>query len=100
MKKILFICSILFLIGCGSSDKDCNCTQQRWERKAVYTIGSDASTPPISTTEWKKTGNYESAGNDCNKNGSISKKGDVDSWPDSNGTTYTVLEFEYRVTCQ
>lgn len=102
MKKIIFIAAGLFLIGCGSDDKDCNCTQQRWERKATYTVINGTTNPPtggnlVSATEWEKAGSSESAGDDCSKNGSVSKSGS--GYLSSNSSTYTNLEYEYRVTC-
>ncbi|WP_027378178.1 hypothetical protein [Chryseobacterium daeguense] len=99
MKKIILLLGIFLLASCGNNDKDCNCTQQRYERKAVYTI----AIPPqfVSASEWEKKGNAENIdSDDCSKNGSISKKGDADSWVNSGGTTSTVVEYEYRVTCQ
>lgn len=106
MRKIFIIASGMFLIGCGgSSDKDCNCTQQRWERKATYTNADGTTNPPkepvlISSTEWQKKGDSESAGtDDCSRNGTVKNKGESNLTPNSNNT-YTVTQYEYRVTCQ
>lgn len=100
MKKTLLICSSLFFIGCESGEKDCNCTQQRWERKAIYKVNEDTSAPPISATEWEKKGTVLPADNDCSKDGSIPKSGSIFLSSNSATNTYTNLEYEYRVTCQ
>lgn len=101
MRKIIIIASGMFLIGCsGSSDKDCNCTQQRWERKVVYTI----STPQteVSSTQWASVGSSEKIDtDDCSKNGTKgTNSGSINATPGSDGTTYSVTQFEYRITCQ
>ncbi|PKF76182.1 hypothetical protein [Chryseobacterium sp. PMSZPI] len=104
MKKIIIIVSGIFLIGC--SGKDCECTQQKWERKATYTIVDTSVIPPtppklISATEWQKTGNEEKFDNDdCGRNGSVGRKGSTGLSTNINAGTYTNLEFEYRITCQ
>lgn len=101
MKKIILLLGMFLLASCGNNDKDCNCSQQRYERKVVRTNGTGLETPPISTTEWEVKGNAESAGtDDCSKNGSISKSGVSDSWSNSGTNTYTNLEYQYKVTCQ
>lgn len=101
MKKILFICSALFLIGCGSSDKDCNCTQQKYQRLAVYTIPS-SSTPStfVSASEWVKTGNSETAGNNCDDNGKVKPVNSGNDVYNPTNNTVSRMEYEYRVTCQ
>lgn len=94
--------SISFIMCGSSNDKDCNCSQQRWERKATYTI----VTPPaqstlVSATEWQSVGNKENiSSDDCSKNGTTTNSGSSGSTLSSDGTKYTTTEFEYRITCQ
>lgn len=101
MKKSSIVIWGLFLIGCGgNNDKDCNCSQQRWERKVVYTIALPQT--EVSATEWAAVGSSENLDtDDCSKNGTKgNSSGSINAISNSDGTTYTVTQFEYRITCQ
>lgn len=100
MKKIFILFGGLLLTGCGgNNDKDCNCSQQRYERKVVKKL--EVPQTVVSSTDWEKKGNSEPIStDDCSKNGSISGSGNADSWLNPDNTTYTVVEYENRVSCQ
>ena len=103
MKKILLVSSVLFLIGCGNNDKDCSCTQQKYQRTAVYTTpsSSNPTSTLVSASEWEKTGNPESANtDDCGQNGSVKSGGNTNVTPIPGTTNYSTTEYEFRITCQ
>lgn len=103
MNKIILLFGVATLFNsCGKDGKDCDCSQQRWERKAIYTV----VTPPaqsvfISATEWQTAGNKESINSDdCSQNGTNGNSGNSGSTLSSDGTKFTTTEYEYRITCQ
>lgn len=104
MKKIilLFLATGSFIACSSDNDKNCYCEQQRWERKATYTVGS-SSTPQtfVSATEWQTAGNKERLNSDdCSQNGTKVNSGNTGSTLSSDGTKYTTTEYEYKISCQ
>lgn len=97
MKKLILLSAITFLFSCGDrNEKVCNCTQQRWEKKIVRNIQSQAV---VSETDWQKVGPEKSAGTDCSKNGGIPVQGNTANM-DPGYTTSTETHYQERVTCQ
>lgn len=107
MKRLILLITLAIIsVGCNKNDKDCDCSRQRWERKATYTVANGTTNPVtpsvfVSATEWQKIGNTESIeSDDCNQNGIKINTGNTGSVLSSDGTKYTTTEFEYRITCQ